>query len=51
MKSLRNAFHNIPLLPDKKYLFKMTDKELEQRKKALEELLQKIVVRNDLMNS
>jgi ATP-dependent DNA ligase len=29
----------------------MTDKELEQRKKALEELLQKIVVRNDLMNS
>ena len=49
MKELKN-YHSLPALPGKSF-FKMNDKELENRRKGLETFLQKIVTRNDLMNS
>lgn len=50
-KALKNTYHNIPVLPSKSFLFKMTENEMDQRRKGLEEFLQKMVIRNDLMNS
>lgn len=50
VKAIKNSYHNVPELPQKGFLFKMTDKDLDRRRKSLEEFLQKIVVRNDLMN-
>lgn len=50
-KAIKNGYHNPPALPNKNFLFKMSEKDLENRKKGLEEFLQKIVTRNDLMNS
>lgn len=50
-KSLKNTYHNVPILPNKSFIFKMTENELDQRRKGLEEFLQKMVIRNDLMNS
>lgn len=48
---LKNTYHSLPALPKKSYLFKMTEKEMEQRRAGLEDFLRKIIVRNDLMNS
>lgn len=50
-KALKNSYHSLPLLPNKTYLFKMTEKDLEVRREGLEEFLRKIIIRNDLMNS
>jgi hypothetical protein len=50
-KGLKNSYHNLPNLPAKSFLFKMKDKDLEERREGLEDFLRKIVVRNDLMNS
>ena len=49
LKELKN-YHSLPSLPSKSF-FKMNEKELETRRKGLESFLQKVVVRNDLMNS
>jgi hypothetical protein len=51
VKALKVNYHNIPNLPGKSYLFKMTDKDLSARRAGLEEFLQALVCRNDLMNS
>lgn len=48
---LKNTYHNLPPLPKKSFLFKMTDKDLEARRAGLEEFLRKIIIRNDIMNS
>jgi len=50
-KALKNSFATTPILPNKSFIFKMTEKELDQRRAGLEDFLQKIVVRSDLMNS
>jgi hypothetical protein len=31
-KGLKNAYHNLPNLPAKSFLFKMKDKDLEERR-------------------
>lgn len=48
---LKNAYHSLPTIPKKSFLFKMTEKDLDTRRIGLEDFLRKIVVRNDLMNS
>ena len=48
---LKDIYHSLPQLPKKSFLFKMSDKELDQRRLGLEEFLRKIIVRNDVMNS
>lgn len=50
VKALKNSYANIPALPGKS-LFKIGSKELEYRRKGLEEFLQAIVIRKDLVNS
>lgn len=50
VKAIKTSYHGVPELPQKSFLFKMSDKDLDRRRKGLEEFLQKIVVRNDLMN-
>lgn len=50
MKTLKTSYANIPSLPGKS-LFKMGSKELDSRRKGLEEFLQAVVVRKDLVNS
>ena len=51
LNQLKSTYHSLPALPKKSFLFKMNEKELEQRRVALEEILRKIITRNDLMNS
>ena len=48
---LKDTYHNIPILPKKSFLFKMSEKELEQRRQGLEEFLRKIIIRYDVLNS
>jgi hypothetical protein len=33
--ALKNTYHSLPPLPKKSYLFKMTEKEMEQRRASL----------------
>lgn len=49
VKTLKSSYANIPSLPGKS-LFKIGGKELDSRRKGLEEFLQAIVVRKDLVN-
>lgn len=51
VKALKVNYANIPALPGKSYLFKMTDKDLDNRRVGLQDFLQALVCRNDLMNS
>lgn len=51
VKALKANYANLPALPGKTFLFKMTDKDLEQRRSGLEDFLQALVCRNDLLNS
>ena len=51
VKALKVNYANIPNLPSKTFLFKMNVKDLEQRRAGLEDFLQAVVCRNDLMNS
>ena len=48
---LKITYANLPPLPKKSFLFKMTEKELDQRRVGLEDFLRKVIIRNDLMNS
>jgi hypothetical protein len=48
---LKLQYHSLPPLPKKSFLFKMSEKDLEQRRQGLEEFLRKIIIRNDVMNS
>lgn len=48
---LKDTYHSLPQLPKKSFLFKMSEKDLEQRRQSLEDFLRKIIIRNDVMNS
>ena len=51
LNQLKTTYHSLPVLTRKSFLFKMNEKELEQRRAGLEDILRRIVTRNDLMNS
>ena len=48
---LKDSYHSLPQLPKKSFLFKMSEKELDQRRQGLEDFLRKIIIRDDVMNS